>query len=107
MYTLTAQDSTSEQEILISQSLQCLHQLAQHIQGWELRKLLSGPYDQRDAYLVVQAGVGGLDAMDWAAMLERMYERWCDTHKFGVSPIQGMLLGVTGSASLFQIMDSS
>jgi hypothetical protein len=32
---------------------------------WELRRLLSGPYDDRGARLVISAGAGGVDAMDW------------------------------------------
>ena len=30
----------------------------------------------------MQAGVGGVDAMDWAEMLERMYLRWADQQGF-------------------------
>lgn len=40
---------------------------------------LSGPYDQRDCLLSVHSGQGGTEAMDWAAMLLRMYQRFCDT----------------------------
>lgn len=43
--------------------------------SWELRRLLSGPYDERSARLTISAGAGGVDAMDWAEMLERMYTR--------------------------------
>lgn len=39
---------------------------------------LSGPYDQRDCLLSVHSGQGGIEAMDWAAMLLRMYQRFCD-----------------------------
>lgn len=39
---------------------------------------LSGPYDQRDCLLSVHSGQGGTEAMDWAAMLLRMYQRFCD-----------------------------
>lgn len=37
-----------------------------------------GPYDDHDAILRLQAGAGGVDAMDWAAMLLRMYLRWAE-----------------------------
>lgn len=40
--------------------------------------LFSGPYDNREAVVRISAGVGGLDAQDFAAMLERMYLRWVE-----------------------------
>jgi len=42
------------------------------------RRLLSGPYDECDARLTLTVGVGGLDAEDFTAMLERMYIRWAE-----------------------------
>lgn len=46
----------------------------------ELKKSLkyNGPYDDHDAVIRFQAGAGGVDAMDWTAMLERMYLRWAE-----------------------------
>ncbi|MCA9309482.1 peptide chain release factor 2 [Candidatus Saccharibacteria bacterium] len=46
----------------------------------ELSKELkyNGPYDDHDAVLRLQAGAGGVDAMDWTAMLLRMYLRWAE-----------------------------
>jgi len=44
----------------------------------ELQAMLSQPEDSSSAYLQVQAGEGGTDASDWAAMLMRMYERWAE-----------------------------
>jgi peptide chain release factor 2 len=44
----------------------------------ELAALLSGPYDRGNALLTINAGAGGTDSQDWAAMLERMYLRWAE-----------------------------
>ena len=44
----------------------------------ELRTLLSGEYDEGDALLSINAGAGGTDSQDWAAMLQRMYLRWAE-----------------------------
>jgi peptide chain release factor 2 len=44
----------------------------------DLDALLSGPYDDADAYLSIHAGAGGTDSQDWASMLERMFLRWAE-----------------------------
>jgi len=48
----------------------------------ELSALLSGPYDRGNALLSINAGAGGTDSQDWAAMLERMYLRWAEGRGF-------------------------
>ncbi len=61
-----------------------LTQLNQELDRWELERLLSGPYDQNDAVLTINAGAGGTDAQDWAEMLLRMYTRYCERQGFRV-----------------------
>lgn len=48
----------------------------------ETEALLGGPHDADDAIVAVHAGTGGLDAQDWAAMLQRMLLRYSERHKF-------------------------
>ncbi|MBW3601489.1 MAG: peptide chain release factor 2 [Actinobacteria bacterium] len=50
----------------------------------EIRVLLSGEHDERDALVTVHAGAGGTDSQDWARMLERMLLRWAERHGFRV-----------------------
>jgi len=49
----------------------------------EVRTLLSGEYDARDALVTIQSQAGGVDAADWAEMLMRMYLRWAERHGHG------------------------
>ena len=44
----------------------------------EIRTLLTGEYDPRDAVVTIRAGAGGIDAADFAEMLMRMYLRWAE-----------------------------
>jgi peptide chain release factor 2 len=48
----------------------------------EVRTLLSGEYDQREALVTVRAEAGGVDAADFAEMLLRMYLRWAERHGY-------------------------
>jgi peptide chain release factor 2 len=52
----------------------------------EFQKMLSGPHDRAAAIVEVKSGAGGVDAMDWAAMLYRMYMRYCERKGWEVEP---------------------
>jgi peptide chain release factor 2 len=52
------------------------------IQEMEVRTLLSGEYDSREALVAIRAGAGGVDAADFAEMLLRMYLRWAERHGY-------------------------
>jgi len=54
------------------------------IAALEVRTLLSGDYDPRDALITIRAEAGGVDAADFAEMLMRMYLRWADRHGYAV-----------------------
>jgi peptide chain release factor 2 len=53
----------------------------------EFAVMLDGEYDVRSAYLSVQAGAGGTESCDWAAMLLRMYVRWAEREGYEVELI--------------------
>lgn len=56
--------------------------LNEDMEDFKLQMLLNGKYDENEAILSIHAGTGGIDAMDWAEMLMRMYLRYCDKHGF-------------------------
>lgn len=59
-------------------------QLRTEVEAMEVKTMLSGEYDARDALVNIRAGAGGVDAADWAEMLMRMYIRWAEKHGYGV-----------------------
>lgn len=54
------------------------------VEGLEVRTLLSGEYDEREAIVSIRAGAGGVDAADFAETLMRMYTRWAERNKYPV-----------------------
>ncbi len=59
-----------------------LSRLSTDIQALEVRTLLSGDYDERDAVVTIRSEAGGVDAADFAEMLLRMYLRWSERHGY-------------------------
>jgi peptide chain release factor 2 len=48
------------------------------LESLELKVFLSGPHDRNNCILSINSGAGGTEACDWADMLLRMYQRWCE-----------------------------
>ena len=70
------------------------------LRAYELKSLLQGTDDWRDAQIEIAAGAGGTEAMDWAEMLERMYIRWAERHGFSIEVLdrsEGEEAGIKGS----------
>jgi peptide chain release factor 2 len=59
-----------------------LENLRKAIDELEVRTLLSGEYDAREALVTIRSEAGGVDAADFAEMLMRMYLRWAERHKY-------------------------
>ena len=59
-----------------------LADLGKAIDGLEVRTLLSGEYDDRNAVVTIRSEAGGVDAADFAEMLLRMYLRWAERHGY-------------------------
>ena len=58
--------------------------VASELESLELRNMLQGPDDARDAMLTIHPGAGGTESQDWAEMLLRMYGRWGEKKGFDV-----------------------
>lgn len=56
--------------------------LKRDVDALEVRTLLSGEYDERDAVITIRSEAGGVDAADFAEMLLRMYLRWAERHGY-------------------------
>ncbi len=61
-----------------------LRELERAVKALEVRTMLQGEDDHRDAILTIHPGAGGLESQDWAEMLMRMYRRWAERHGFEV-----------------------
>ena len=70
------------------------------LSAYELRSLLRGEDDFRDAQVEISAGAGGTEAQDWASMLMRMYTRWAERRGFQVEILdesEGEEAGIKGA----------
>jgi peptide chain release factor 2 len=61
-----------------------LDRIHKAVEQLEVRTLLNGEYDAREAIVTIRAGAGGVDAADFADMLMRMYTRWAERNKYSV-----------------------
>ena len=67
----------------------------------EFRRMFSGAMDANNAFIEIQAGSGGTEAQDWAAMLLRMYLRYCERKGFQVEILEqsdGEVAGIKGAS---------
>jgi peptide chain release factor 2 len=56
--------------------------IAGRVGEMEFRRMFANPMDPNPCFIDIQAGSGGTEAQDWAAMLERMYLRYCERKGF-------------------------
>jgi peptide chain release factor 2 len=81
MYELAAEEGGADD---VAEADAELKKLREDIEAMEVRTLLSGEYDEREALVNIRSGAGGVDAADWAEMLMRMYIRWAEKHNYPV-----------------------
>src|SRR5215472_89217 len=73
---------SEEDEVSRVEALAELTAIRGQIDQLEIRTLLSGEYDSRDALITITAQAGGADAADWAEGLRRIYLRWAERHGY-------------------------
>jgi peptide chain release factor 2 len=61
-----------------------LGRFTNELDAFELSVLLSGPHDRNNCIFSINAGAGGTESCDWANMLLRMYQRWCESRGWQV-----------------------
>ncbi len=74
--------------------------LAAQVERLEFQRMFPGEMDSHNAFLDIQAGAGGTEAQDWAAMLLRMYLKWADAHGIKTEIIDqsaGEVAGIKGA----------
>jgi peptide chain release factor 2 len=69
-------------EAVDSEFAQALDGLDQEVQAGEIKKMLGGEHDRKNAILTIHPGAGGTESQDWAEMLLRMYMRWAERRGF-------------------------
>jgi len=69
---------------IVTEAEKMLSDLARTAAAKELEALLDGEADANDTFLEINAGAGGTESCDWAAMLARMYLRWAEAHGYCV-----------------------
>jgi peptide chain release factor 2 len=70
------------------------------VERLEFQRMFPGKMDSHNAFLDIQAGAGGTEAQDWAAMLLRMYLKWADSHAIKTEIIDqsdGEVAGIKGA----------
>ena len=59
-----------------------IREISKEIDDLEINILLNGEYDKLNCYLEIHPGAGGTESCDWASMLLRMYQKFCDKNDF-------------------------
>ena len=77
-----AESDPSEAEDIFAEAEADLGALKDDMSALEIRTLLDGEYDERNAVITIRSGAGGVDAADFAEILLRMYLRWAERHGY-------------------------
>ena len=78
----TAESDPADAEDIFAEAESDLASLKDDMSALEIRTLLDGEYDERNAVITIRSGAGGVDAADFAEILLRMYLRWAERHGY-------------------------
>src|SRR5262249_35433025 len=73
---------------------------SKELDALELAILLGNPHDKSNCILSINAGAGGTESCDWANMLLRMYQRWCERREWEVEVTDALAGEVAGIKSV-------
>lgn len=94
----------SENEYLVE-----VNNLCEKLDVLEKEIHLSGEYDSLNCYLEIHPGAGGTESCDWASMLLRMYQRFCEKNNYKyeiISELPGEEAGLKSVTMLIKGLDS-
>ena len=101
--------SEVEDEETLAETHRLNDELEEGVGRLEFQRMLSGPHDRSNCFVSINAGAGGTEAQDWAAMLLRMYLRYCERKKWkseitdyqagDEAGVKGVTFAVTGEFS--------
>ncbi|MBF0620657.1 MAG: peptide chain release factor 2 [Magnetococcales bacterium] len=81
-YDLYEMALEEEDDSVKDEVIQQFNDLEARLEALELRRMLSGEADANNCFIEIHPGAGGTESQDWAEMLLRMYQRWCDAHGY-------------------------
>ncbi len=90
-------------ESTVDEVVRDLKRVSADVEQFEFQRMFSGKLDNANAFLDIQSGAGGTEAQDWAAMLLRMYLKYCETMGFSTEIIDssdGEVAGIKGATIL-------
>jgi peptide chain release factor 2 len=85
LFELAAEEKDANAE---ADAIKELDDVAKSIRDLEVQTLLNGEYDGRDCLITIRSEAGGVEAADWAQMLNRMYLRYCERHNLKVDVLE-------------------
>ena len=85
---LIEEDNSSEFEEELEELANQINEVNEKLSALRIKTFLKGEFDSKGAILSIHAGTGGVDAMDWANMLYRMYVRYCEKKGFKVTVVE-------------------
>lgn len=93
-------EDTEGQQAVQTEAAEMVQQIAGGMDELELKLLLNGPHDHSNAFIIINAGAGGTESCDWANMLLRMYQHWCENRGWQIEVTDALPGEVAGIKSV-------